>query len=79
MAAAVNADDVVLLYFAGHGKVSIGEEMFYLYRRMATTQICVTLGVNTAMIADALRHLAALAPAIILDVCQSGAAIEALT
>lgn len=29
MAAAVKAEDVVFLYFAGHGKVTRGEEMFY--------------------------------------------------
>jgi WD40 repeat protein len=79
MATAVNAEDVVLLYFAGHGKVSIGEEMFYFVPVDGDDADLRRTSVSTATLADALRRLAARRVAIILDTCQSGAAIEALS
>jgi uncharacterized caspase-like protein len=79
LAAAVEPDDVVLVYFSGHGKVSIGEEMFYFVPVNGDDADLRHTGVSTAILADALRRLAARRVVMFLDTCQSGAAIEALT
>ena len=78
MTAEVHAEDIVLVFFAGHGKVTTGEEMFYFVPVDGHAANLRDTGVNTAMIADALRRLPARRAVIILDTCQSGAAIEAL-
>jgi WD40 repeat protein len=79
MAKQVSEDDVVLLYFAGHGKVSLGEEMFYFIPVDGRDADLRGTGINTAMIADALRRLPARRIMLIVDACQSGGAIEALS
>ena len=76
-------DDVVLVYLAGHGKVSPGQEMFYFVPADGKdtdadgTELRTT-GLNTAMLAQALRDLPSRRIVLIIDACQSGGAIEAL-
>ena len=79
MAKEVGEDDVVLLYIAGHGKVGIAEEMFYFVPVDGRDADLRDTGVNTAMIAEALRNLPARRIVLIIDACQSGGAIEALS
>jgi caspase domain-containing protein len=79
MAKEVGEDDVVLVYLAGHGKVSVGEEMFYFVPVDGRDADLRETGVNTAMIAEALRNLPARRIVLIVDACQSGGAIEALS
>jgi hypothetical protein len=54
-------DDVVLLYLAGHGKVSVGEEMFYFVPVDGRDADLHETRVSSAILADALRSLPALA------------------
>ncbi len=79
MAKEVAEDDVVLLYMAGHGKVSVGEEMFYFVPVDGRDADLRETGVSTAIIAEAIRNLPARRIVLILDACQSGGAIEALS
>jgi hypothetical protein len=79
MAKEVGEDDVVLLYLAGHGKVSVGEEMFYFVPVDGREADLRDTGVSTAIIAEALRNLPARRIVLIVDACQSGGAIEALS
>jgi WD40 repeat protein len=75
----VGEDDVVLLYLAGHGKVSLGEEMFYFVPVDGRDDNLDETAVSTAIIAEAIRNLPARRIVLILDACQSGGAIEALS
>lgn len=84
MAKQVGGEDVVLLYLAGHGKVSPGQEMFYFIPSDGKDIIgdggeLRTTAVSTAMLAEALRNLPARRVVLIIDACQSGGAIEALS
>ena len=79
MAKEVGEDDVVLLYLAGHGKVSVGEEMFYFVPVDGRDADLRETGVNTAMVAEGLRNLPARRIMLIVDACQSGGAVEALS
>ena len=78
MATEVGEDDVVLLYLAGHGKVSVGEEMFYFLPVDGQEADLADTSLSTAAIAEALRNLRARRIMLIIDACQSGGAIEAL-
>jgi hypothetical protein len=75
----VTKDDVVLLYLAGHGQVSLGAEMFYFVPVDKQDSDLQGTAVSTAMIAEALRNLPARRIVLIVDACQSGGAIEALS
>lgn len=79
MAKEVGEDDVVLLYLAGHGKVPVGEEMFYFVPMDGRDSDLPHTGVSTAIIAEALRNMPARRIVLIVDACQSGGAIEALS
>lgn len=74
-------EDVVLLFFVGHGIIPSGQEMFYYVpydwsgmdyaHRIAD-------GFSTAQLADAVRNINARRIAIVIDSCQSGGALESL-
>ena len=79
MAKDVTEDDVVLIYLAGHGKVSLGEEMFYFVPVDGRDADLRGTALSTAMIAEGLQNLPARRVVLIVDACQSGGAIEALS
>jgi len=79
MAKEVKEDDVVLLYLAGHGQMSLQEEMFYFVPVDGQTGKLRSTAVSTAMIAQALRDMPARRMVLIVDACQAGGAIEALS
>jgi WD40 repeat protein len=81
MAKEVKEDDVVFLFFSGHGIVPAGQEMFYFAPidiRGPNFQDQRETGLNTAMLTDAVRNLPARRVVLIIDACQSGGAIESL-
>jgi WD40 repeat protein len=83
MAKEVQEDDVVLLFFSGHGRVPPGQSMFYYIPYFPAQAQFSTLderevGLNTAMLAEALRKMPARRVVLIVDACQSGGAIESL-
>jgi WD40 repeat protein len=79
MAKAMGEDDVVFLYLAGHGVVAPGQEMFYFVPVDGHDQQIRDTGMNTAMIAEALRDMLARRVVLVIDACQSGGAVEALS
>ncbi len=86
MAKDVQPDDVVFLFFSGHGRVPPGQEMFYFIPHIpkSTNRWSVTPfeerveAVSTAMLAEAIRELPARRVVLVLDACQSGGAVESL-
>src|SRR5262249_10850458 len=87
MAKAVKEDDVVFLFFSGHGRVPPGQEMFYYipYLPSAPASAVVVspieereVGVNTAMFAEVIRNFAARRIVLVIDACQSGGVVESL-
>lgn len=87
MAKEVKEDDVVFLFFSGHGRVPPGQEMFYYipYLPPAPDNPSVVdpieereAGLSTAMLAEAIRNLAARRVVLVVDACQSGGAVESL-
>jgi len=80
------AGDVVLLFFAGHGVVQPGEEMFDFIPYIPPPKDLLTapvleerdIGFNTAMLADAIRNLSTSNVIVVIDACQSGGALESL-
>jgi WD40 repeat protein len=79
MSGEVKEDDVVVLYLAGHGVVIPGLEMFYFAPIDAGLEPINNTGLNTAMLAEALRNMPARRIVLIIDACQSGGAVEALS
>ena len=79
MSDSMSEDDVVLLYLAGHGAVVTGQEMFYFMPADASDAEIRSTGLNTAMLAEALRNMPARRIVLIIDACQSGGAVEALS
>jgi WD40 repeat protein len=79
MAKAMGEDDVVLLYLAGHGAVTPGQEMFYFVPADGRDTKIRETGMNTAMLAEALRDMPARRVVLVIDACQSGGAVEALS
>lgn len=81
MAKEVKEDDVIFLFFSGHGIVPAGQEMFYfapIDMRGPNPQDQRESGLNTAMIAEAIREIPARRVVLIIDACQSGGALESL-
>lgn len=81
MAKVVRENDVVFLFLSGHGIVPAGQEMFYF----ASSDMRGPLpedergtGLNTAMLAEAIREMPAMRVVLIIDACQSGGAMESL-
>jgi uncharacterized caspase-like protein len=79
IASTMNEDDVALLYLAGHGVVVQGQEMFYFVPADGKDAEIRNTGLNTAMLAEALRNMPARRIVLIIDACQSGGAVEALS
>jgi hypothetical protein len=79
MAQEVGEDDVVLLYLAGHGVVPLDSEMFYFVPADGVDDKLAATGVSTAIMAEALRNLPSRRIVLIVDACQSGGAVEALS
>jgi hypothetical protein len=87
MAKEVKEDDVVFLFLSGHGRVPPGQEMFYYipYLPPAPDSAVVVdpieereVGLNTAILAEAIRNLAAWRVVLVVYACQSGGAVESL-
>jgi WD40 repeat protein/uncharacterized caspase-like protein len=83
MAKEAKEDDVVLLFFSGHGRVPPGQSMFYYIPYFPAQSDFSTLderevGLNTAMLAEAVREIPAKRVVLIIDACQSGGAVESL-
>jgi len=79
MAQAMSENDVAFLYLAGHGVVTQQNEMFYFVPSDGRDQAIRDTGLNTAMLADALRSMPARRIVLVIDACQSGGAVEALS
>ena len=79
MANTMKEDDVALIYLAGHGAVVPGQEMFYFVPADGQEAEIRNTGLNAAMLAEALRNMPARRMVLILDACQSGGAVEALS
>ena len=77
----VNANDVVVLFFSGHGSVPSGQEMFYFIPAdiggKSPDQERET-ALSTAMISEALRKFKARRIILIIDACQAGGALDSL-
>lgn len=78
----VRDNDVVFLFFSGHGIVPAGQEMFYFMpvdTRGPSPMDQLETGLSTAMLAQAIREMPARRFVLIIDSCQSGGAIESLS
>ena len=74
--------DIVILFFSGHGSVPPGQEMFYFlpdYTEGESPDQVREAGLNTAMFADAIRAMNARRVVLILDSCQSGGVLDSLS
>jgi len=81
IAGSAKEEDVVFLYFSGHGVVADGQEMFYFASvdmRRPSARGQRESGVSAAMLADAIRAMPSRRIVLFIDACQSGAAVEAL-
>ncbi len=79
MTRVIKENDVVLLYFAGHGVVPAGQEMFYFVPVDGRDEDLRRTGVSTAVLADGIRGLDARRVVLFIDACQSGGAVEPLS
>jgi uncharacterized caspase-like protein len=79
MAQQTKPQDVVVLYLAGHGIVPDGEEMFYFAPAESTSKNIASTGLSTAMLAEGLRNISAQRIVLVIDACQSGGAVEAIS
>jgi WD40 repeat protein len=81
LAQMVNPEDVVFLFFSGHGTVPAGQEMFYFVTadtRGPSPQDVSATALNTAMLTEAIRKMPARRVVLVFDACQSGGTIESL-
>jgi WD40 repeat protein len=69
--------DIVILFFAGHGLVPLGDRMFY-FAPVDFLLEGAKNGLSTPMIADAVRSMRARRILLVLDACQSGGTLDAL-
>jgi hypothetical protein len=82
----VSENDVVLLFFAGHGRVPPGQEMFYFmpFVERPESEWSVAplderdVGLSSAMLTEALRAFRAHRIVIAIDACESGGVAESL-
>jgi WD40 repeat protein len=79
LASSASEDDVVVLYISGHGVVTPGQEMFYFVPFDGKATDIRDTGLDTAMLAEALRSIPARRLVLIIDACESGGALEALS
>jgi hypothetical protein len=81
MAKSVKPDDTVFLFLSGHGLVPPGTESFYFATFDFDPTSLPTMrntGLSAAMLADMLRAVPARRIVIVIDACQSGAAVASL-
>jgi hypothetical protein len=81
LASQVKPDDTVLIYLTGHGLVPPGAEMFYFAPKdfdPASLSTIRATGFSAAMLSDMLRGISSKHIAVVLDACQSGAALTSL-
>ena len=82
IADAVKPEDVVVLLFSGHGTIPAGQEMFYFVTwdtKGPDPMAQRDTGLSTAMLTEALRAIPVRRVVLIIDSCQSGGALEALS
>ena len=75
MAQEVRPEDMVVLSFAGHGGTTGQSELFYYYVHGSGNAM---EGISSAELADAIRKLQAKRIVLVVDACDSGAAVEPL-
>lgn len=76
-----NPQDIVLLFFSGHGTVLPGQQMYFFIPNTvkANDRDAIRLGaLNSAMLADAIRNMKARRILVVLDSCQSGGVLDSL-
>ena len=81
IAAAMDGDDVAFIFLSGHGTVPLGEQMFYFLPSDVTGTGPADqrrTGLNTAMLAEAIREMPARRIVLVIDACQSGGAVESV-
>jgi uncharacterized caspase-like protein len=71
-------DDVLVVYFAGHGVVVPGSEMFYFMPSDIRKDHLEQTGISAAMLAEDLRFLPFRRVLLIIDSCQAGGSLDAL-
>jgi len=71
-------DDVLVIYFAGHGLVVPGSEMFYFMPSDVRKDHLDQTGISAAMLAEDLRFLPFRKVLLIIDSCQAGSSVDAL-
>lgn len=78
VAASAKPDDVVFLYFAGHGETADGIWYFLPHemRQMALPERVRELGIPWSQIETAVGKIAARKIVIVVDACKSGAALS---
>jgi WD40 repeat protein len=84
LAGTATEDDVVLLFFSGHGKIPSGQEMFYFIPYFKTDAWGMNAfeesreAVATSIFVEAIRKLRSRRIVFVLDACESGGALESL-
>ena len=80
-ASATRADDVLLVYLAGHG-AGVGDQFYFFAHEMRTEMdeeaAIRSYGIPASLLGDVLFHSRSLKEALILDTCDSGAALPVL-
>jgi WD40 repeat protein len=73
--------DIVLLFFSGHGTVLPGQQMYFFLPNSVPGKDADAIqggSLNSAMLADAIRNITARRVLVVLDSCQSGGALDSL-
>jgi uncharacterized caspase-like protein len=81
IAQVMKEEDVLFLFFSGHGVVPWGQEMFFFApwdMRGPDPQLESESGFSTALLAEVIREMPSLRMFIVIDACQSGGALESL-
>ncbi|HEU4890799.1 MAG TPA: caspase family protein [Vicinamibacterales bacterium] len=81
MARAMRPEDVAFVFMSGHGAVPLGEQMFYFMPADiagAGPAQQRRSGLNTAMLAQAVREMQGRRVVLVIDACQSGGALESV-
>jgi WD40 repeat protein len=71
-------EDVIILFFSGHGTVPVGDPMFYFLTADDSPSSRQPTGFNTAMLAEFIRMARAQRIVIIIDACQAGGSLDSL-
>lgn len=74
-------EDMVLLFFSGHGTVLPGQQMFFFLLDSINKRDEDNIrsgALNSAMLADAIRNMNAGRILLVIDACQSGGVLDSL-